>query len=143
MDDDDFLFRTAVSDALSLPLAKEQGFNRHLLSTLITPMAMDDDDFLFRTAVSDAAQGVVLARLAKEQGFNSASALYVNNAYGEGLANVFKEHFEKEGGKVVALVPQESGQPSYVSELRRATKGSPEVLEIWPETLILPKPSFS
>ena len=130
----------AVAESLTVP---NQVVLMSPASTSPALTVMDDDDFLFRTAVSDAAQGVVLARLAKEQGFNSASALYVNNAYGEGLANVFKEHFEKEGGKVVALVPQESGQPSYVSELRRATKGSPEVLEIWPETLILPKPSFS
>jgi ABC-type branched-subunit amino acid transport system substrate-binding protein len=89
---------------------------------------LGDNDFLFRTTVSDAAQGVVLAKLAREQGFNTASALYVNNAYGEGLANVFKESFEAEGGQVMELVPQESGQPSYVSELRRATGGNPDVL---------------
>ena len=115
----------AVAESLTVP---NQVVLMSPASTSPALTVMDDDDFLFRTAVSDAAQGVVLARLAKEQGFNSASALYVNNAYGEGLANVFKGHFEKEGGKVVALVPQESGQPSYVSELRRATKGSPEVL---------------
>ena len=115
----------AVAESLTVP---NQVVLMSPASTSPALTVMDDDDFLFRTAVSDAAQGVVLARLAKEQGFNSASALYVNNAYGEGLANVFKEHFEKEGGKVVALVPQESGQPSYVSELRRATKESPEVL---------------
>ena len=115
----------AVAESLTVP---NQVVLMSPASTSPALTVMDDDDFLFRTAVSDAAQGVVLARLAKEQGFNSASALYVNNAYGEGLANVFKEHFEKGGGKVVALVPQESGQPSYVSELRRATKGSPEVL---------------
>ena len=89
---------------------------------------LEDNDFLFRTTVSDAAQGVILARVAREQGFNTASALYINNAYGEGLANVFKENFEREGGRVIELVPQESGQPSYVSELRRATEGNPDVL---------------
>ena len=115
----------AVAESVTVP---NQVVLMSPASTSPALTVMDDDDFLFRTAVSDAAQGVVLARLAKEQGFNSASALYVNNAYGEGLANVFKENFEKEGGEVVALVPQESGQPSYVSELRRATEGSPEVL---------------
>lgn len=89
---------------------------------------MEDNDFLFRTTVSDAAQGVVLAKLAREQGFSTASALYINNAYGEGLANVFKENFEREGGRVLELVPQESGQPSYISELQRATKDHPDVL---------------
>ena len=90
--------------------------------------ALDDNDFLYRSTVSDAAQGVVLARLANELGYTSASALYVNNAYGEGLANVFKTTFESLGGEIKALVPQESGQPSYVSELQRATEDSPDVL---------------
>jgi ABC-type branched-subunit amino acid transport system substrate-binding protein len=89
---------------------------------------MEDDDFVFRTTVSDAAQGVILARLARELGYESAAALYVNNAYGEGLANVFKTNFESEGGTVMALVPQEPGQPSYQSELDSATEGDPDVL---------------
>lgn len=102
---------------------------------LITPSgtspaitAMEDDDFLFRTTVSDAAQGVILARLARELGYDTASAIYVNNAYGDGLANVFGDNFEAEGGTIIALVPQESGQATYVSELDNATEDSPDVL---------------
>lgn len=89
---------------------------------------LEDNDFMFRTTVSDAAQGVVLARLARELGYETAAALYVNNAYGEGLARVFKESFEAAGGTVTALVPQESDQPSYISELENATEGNPDVL---------------
>ena len=90
--------------------------------------AVSDDDLLFRTVVSDAAQGAVLARLARELGYQTAAVIYVNNAYGEGLANVFRLTFEAQGGKVLVLVPQESGQASYLPELRRATQGRPEVL---------------
>ncbi len=97
-------------------------------STSPSLTVIDDNDFLFRSTVSDAAQGVVLARLARELGYDSAAALYINNAYGEGLANVFKNSFEDEGGSVTDLVPQESGQATYTSELRRATDGSPDVL---------------
>jgi len=61
-------------------------------------------------------------------GYDSAAALYVNNAYGEGLAGVFETSFEESGGTVTALVPQESNQPSYLSELRAATQGDPDVL---------------
>ncbi len=90
--------------------------------------AVGDNDFLFRTVVSDAAQGAVLARLARGQGYQTAAAIYVDNAYGEGLATVFRSTFEAQGGKVLAMVPQKSGQSTYVSELRRATEGRPEVL---------------
>lgn len=115
----------AVAQAVTIPGRTVQ-ISPSATSPALTVMA--DDDFLFRTTVSDAAQGVVLARLAREQGFASASALYINNAYGEGLADVFKENFESQGGRVLDLVPQESGQPSYVSELQRATRYRPDVL---------------
>jgi branched-chain amino acid transport system substrate-binding protein len=90
--------------------------------------AVADNDFLFRTTVSDAAQGVVLARLAIELGYETASAMYINNAYGQGLAVAFKESFEEEGGTVLELVAHESVQPTYASELSRATEGDPDVL---------------
>ena len=95
-------------------------------SPAITVLA--DNDFLFRTTVSDAAQGVVLGRLARELGYNTASALYINNAYGEGLAQQFKQTFEAEGGRILELVPHEGVQPSYASELSKATAGNPDVL---------------
>lgn len=118
-------FTIAVAQAVTIPNEVVQ------ISPSATSPALsilEDGDFLYRTAVSDAAQGVVLARLARELGHESAGLLYVNNAYGEGLARVFTESFEAEGGTVTASVPQEPDQPSYVSELENATEGSPDVL---------------
>lgn len=74
----------------------------------------DDNDFLFRTTISDAAQGVVLARLAEEEGLSSVCTIFINNAYGQGLSNVFAQNFT---GEVTAQVPHESEQPTYASEL--------------------------
>lgn len=88
---------------------------------------LEDNDFLFRTTAGDNDQGIVLAELARES-YGTASALYVNNPYGEGLANIFKERFEAAGGQVLELVPVEEEQTTYISELRRATEGDPEVL---------------
>ena len=118
-------FTIAVAQAVTIPNEIVQ------ISPSATSPALsilEDGDFLYRTAVSDAAQGVVLARLARELGHESAGLLYVNNAYGEGLARVFTESFEAEGGTVTASVPQEPDQPSYVSELENATEGDPDVL---------------
>ena len=89
---------------------------------------LEDNDFVFRTTVSDAIQGVILGRLAMELGYNEASVIYVDNAYGKGLARLFKESFEDEGGSVAALVSQVSGQSTYISELRLATQGGQDVL---------------
>jgi ABC-type branched-subunit amino acid transport system substrate-binding protein len=89
---------------------------------------VDDDDFLYRTVLSDAAQGLVLAQWAKEQGYKKVSTLYTNNAYGKGLSDQFVESFEAEGGEVPAAVSHEQEQTSYLSELQKATEGEPDAL---------------
>lgn len=97
---------------------------------------LDDNDTVFRTTVSDALQGVIAAQLANQLGYENVATLYINNAYGEGLSNVFQENFESQGGTVSAAVPIESAQASYASELRQASQGDAEVLMAlsYPET---------
>ena len=115
----------AVANSVTVPN------DRLLISGASTAPAitvLEDNDFLFRTAPSDAAQGVVLARLAMEEGHNTVGIMYVNNAYGEGLADQFEETFTALGGTVSAKVPHEDVQPTYVSELTRATEGDPDAL---------------
>ena len=99
-------------------------------STAPSITVLQDNDFLFRTTPSDASQGVVLARLAQEQGHEKVGIMYINNAYGEGLANQFEESFTALGGMVTAKVPHEDVQPTYVSELQKATEDDPDVLAV-------------
>jgi ABC-type branched-subunit amino acid transport system substrate-binding protein len=89
---------------------------------------VEDDDFLFRTTLSDAAQGLVLAQWAKEQGYTKAATTYTNNAYGVGLSDQFVETFEAEGGTITAAVSHEQEQTTYLSELQQAVEGDPDVL---------------
>ena len=115
----------AVAQAVTIP-------NRILhISPAATSPAMtilEDDDFVYRVRVSDNVQGVVLARLARELGYDTAATIYINNPYGEGLANVFRDNFNELGGQVTAMVPQESGQPTYLSEVENAVKDNLDVL---------------
>ena len=97
-------------------------------STSTGVSVLEDNDFLFRTTVGDKAQGAVLARLALELDYQTASALYVNNVYGQCLATAFETDYEAAGGTVLELVPHEMMQPTYASELSRATEGDPDVL---------------
>ena len=90
--------------------------------------AVKDNDFLFRTVLSDAAQGVVLADWAWEQGYRKVATTYTNNAYGKGLSDQFVKSFEAKGGTVTAAVSHEQQQTSYLSELQKAVEGQPEVL---------------
>jgi ABC-type branched-subunit amino acid transport system substrate-binding protein len=97
---------------------------------LMTVLPADEGkDWLFRTCPSDALQGVVAAKLAASYN-KTVSILYVNNAYGQGLSEVFKENFEgKWGGKVLAMVPHDNKEAeSYTAELKKALAGNPDRL---------------
>ena len=97
---------------------------------LMTVLPSDQGkDFLFRTTPSDDLQGRVLAKLAASYN-KTISVIYVNNAYGQGLAEVFTETFEKKWkGKVLAMVPHDEKAPeSYTAELRKALAGNPDRL---------------
>lgn len=79
----------------------------------------NDSDFLFRTTISDAAQGLVLAKLAEDEGIDKVCTLYINSAYGEGLSKAFTAAFEDGGGTVTAQVPHESEQATYATEIQK------------------------
>jgi len=99
-------------------------------SPLISILPADKGkDLLYRTCPSDALQGVIAGKLARELGHKTASVLYVNNPYGQGLAEQFKKSFEKRGGKVLAMVPHdEKAAESYTAELKKAMGKKPAVL---------------
>lgn len=97
---------------------------------------LEDDDFVFRTNVSDALQGGIIADVATELGFERIATTYINNAYGEGLSRVFTEGFQGNGGTITGQVGHESGQVSYLTELRQAAQDNAEALIViaYPET---------
>lgn len=101
-------------------------------SPLITVLPADKGkDFLFRTCPSDALQAVVAGDLAASYN-KTASVIYVNNPYGQGLAQNFKKAFEKVGGKVLAMVPiPNKPAPSYAAELKKALAGHPDRLCVY------------
>jgi branched-chain amino acid transport system substrate-binding protein len=118
-----------VAESVTIPNKVVQISNAST-SPLITVLPADQgQDFLFRTCPSDALQGVVLGKLAVELQYKTAAAIYVNNPYGQGLAEQFKKSFERRDGKVTAMVPHdEAPAPTYVAELRKAIQAKPDVL---------------
>lgn len=123
----------ALSSGVTIPVAQsvtsEEGvpqISPASTSPVITGLA--DNDYLFRTVPSDAFQGRALAEIVQGKGFDSVSALYINNDYGEGLAESFREAFENAGGTVAASLAYEPGNASYRGELSRAAGGGAEAL---------------
>ena len=84
----------------------------------------EDNDYLFRSTTSDAAQGPVLAQLAADQGLSNVGVLFLNDPYGQGLAEAFASAW---GGNV-NLVSIEDGQASYVAELQQAAANGAQAL---------------
>jgi len=123
----------ALSSGVTLQIAESVTGPSNVLqispaSTSPALSAAGDNDFLFRTTISDAAQGVILADLAEELGLTSVCTMFINNAYGQGLSEVFASEFEAAGFSVSAQVPHESEQATYASELGTCTGESPDAL---------------
>lgn len=93
---------------------------------------LDDNDLVFRTAPSDALQGQVMAQVAdNELGHSSASVMYVNNDYGQKLAESFKQSFvDDHSGSVQKMIGFTKEKGSYTSELSDAMDDSPSMLVI-------------
>lgn len=126
----------ALASGVTVPVAESVTSPNNVImispastSPLITVLPADQNkDFLFRTCPSDALQGVIAGKLAASYN-KTASVLYVNNPYGQGLAEQFKRSFEKRRGKVLAMVPHdEKAAESYTAELRKALSGKPDRL---------------
>ncbi len=117
-------FTLAVANAVTVP---NQTLQISPSASAPSITLVDDNDFLFRTNVSDSFQGVILADLANALGYDSVGVMHINNAYGQGLADQFAESFETLGG-TATVVSHEDGQPSYASELARATANDPDAL---------------
>ncbi len=86
---------------------------------------LEDNDFLFRTVPNDALQGVILAQLMKRQGVDKVGIVYVNNDYGQGLAEALEGAFD---GEITSMVAYEEKQASYRAELQKARGDGAEAL---------------
>lgn len=117
----------AVAEDIFIP-EEVVGISPASTSPDITPM---NGDYLLRTAPTDALQGVVAAELAYEdEGFETASTLFVNNDYGQGLSDSFVENYEDLGGEVLETEAFEQEQPSYDSVLDSVLADDPEMLYV-------------
>jgi ABC-type branched-subunit amino acid transport system substrate-binding protein len=82
----------ALSSGVSVPVAQSVSSKEKVpqispASTSPVITDLEDNDFMFRSVPSDALQGMAMAQVvANESDFTNTAILYVNNDYGEGLA---------------------------------------------------------
>ena len=68
------------------------------------PAITNAGDYIFRIWPSDTFEGKALADFAaNDLGIKKVGILYLNNEYGTGLKDAFKNELEKNGGKVVIM----------------------------------------
>jgi len=92
-------------------------------STSPTLSTLADDGLVFRTVLSDEMQGIAAANLARELGYETISVIYVNNPYGQGLYEKFRDAFVAAGGRILGAAAYDEGNSSYRGELEAATRG--------------------
>ena len=109
----------SVSGALEIPTISPSATSPQLAG-------VPDNDYFFRTALSDAAQGPVLARVARERGFNNVGLVYQDDPYGRGLADAFQAAWSG----TVQSVPIAVAQSSYLTELAQSANAGAEALVV-------------
>jgi branched-chain amino acid transport system substrate-binding protein len=85
--------------------------------------------YFFRNWPSDTLEAGKMAELAyKHLGLRRACVLYVNNAYGLGLKDVFVASFEKLGGSVDTVEAYQQGARDFRTQLTKIKNANPESL---------------
>mgnify|MGYP000255788500 CR=1 FL=1 len=123
----------ALSSGVTIPVAQSVTSKEGVpqisgASTSPVITGLEDNDFMFRTVPSDAFQGRALAEVVDRDGLSTVSIIYVNNDYGEGLADSFAAAFKERGGEIAERVGYEKGNASYRGELSTAASGGAEAL---------------
>ena len=101
----------------------------------------DDDDFLFRVSLADRVEGLYLAQLAEREGYDNVGLLYRDDAFGQGMATAFEEHWPGTI-KVLGIDPR---APSFIAELEQSVEFEPQALVVIgfpPETILIVRESL-
>lgn len=124
--------QSSISQAVLLEAAKPHGVT--LISPASTsprfsdPSQIDTGGYFFRTIPSDSLQGKVLAQKALALGYRKLAVIHVDNAYGQGLAEVFQATLAQQGATATLFPYPEKSQPmaSYADLVDRALAHSPD-----------------
>lgn len=102
-----------------------------MISPLSTnPETTKDKRYVFRASFIDPFQGQVMARfILNELKAQTAAVLYdIASPYNQGIADVFKQVFEAEGGQIVAFETYTTGERDFRGQLSTIQQRNPDVL---------------
>jgi branched-chain amino acid transport system substrate-binding protein len=85
-----------------------------------SPEITNAGEYTFRNWPSDALQGIYSAKIAYDKlKFRKVAIIYVNNAYGVGLKDVFTKEFNKLGGEVLITEAFKQEDTDYRMQLTK------------------------
>lgn len=110
----------AVAESNQLPM---------LTPTASSPLVLDGKRWVFRVTFNDTLQGYAMAQFVIDEGWVRAAVLYDQaTAYSKGLAEVFRNWLEENGGDVVAWEGYVQGETDFTEYLERIRAAQPDVL---------------
>ncbi|MBM3270825.1 MAG: branched-chain amino acid ABC transporter substrate-binding protein [Candidatus Sericytochromatia bacterium] len=121
-----------LNSGISIPTSKEVYAPAKV--TMISPASTNPEltqrglKNVFRTIGRDDQQGKDAAEYAMKAGFKTVVVLHNKNAYGQGLAEVFKANFERLGGKVLMLDGIQTGDKDFTPVLTRVRAKGPDLV---------------
>jgi len=97
-------------------------------NTSVKLTSYPDNGLYFRTAPPDTLQGKVLADQALADGKGSICILALQDAYGEGLADVVDQVFTESGGTVTDKIIYDPKAASFEAEVGKCKATNPEAI---------------
>ena len=118
------------SDTLAgVPIAERAGIP-NISPTATSPLVTQNRSYAFRAAYVDDLQGKVAARFAWENLKARRVAVLIDQAqdYCVGLANFFKQEFERRGGQIVSTSYIQTGDQDFSAQISALKGGKPDLI---------------
>lgn len=124
------LGEVASSRSLAMAPIAQQNRVPMITPSSTNPKVTEVGDFIFRVCFIDPFQGTVMAKFATEtlKMKNVAILRDIKNDYSVGLANYFKETFEKAGGKITIDTSYSAGDMDFKSQLTTIRTKKPDAI---------------
>jgi len=117
------------STAMSIAPIAEENKVVIISPTASAPALSEFKNYFFRIQASDNYEGRVMAEFAyKKLDTKEVGIFYVNNDWGQGLAEVFKDRFTALGGEVTIRESHELGATDFKTQITKIKTVNPENL---------------
>lgn len=132
------IFTLSSQETLAVTPVAEKAKTVVLAPLPSSPELSGISPYFFRLSPSDAFQGKVLASLAIKEGFKKAAILYINDVYGQRLAEAFTKNLKEQGGDVVLSEGYVPKNRDFRTALTKIASKKPQVLflPVYPDDAI-------